>query len=378
MQKKSNTILTAVLTALFVLSVGYFALLAPTTAWYYQKEDDTYSFEFGDFDMTNALQSGEQQIADITFRGATRFADAGETLFDEMLHIIKIDATNDGDSNGSVRVTVKRENDEHELVEMPLDNADGLRWFVYEPEANKTVKDKIDAMLKAWNPDWPIDYNTLTSEIDGSGNDAFSDYNQENGEAETEYEKYNAGDASGGIYSGAINALIEYNKRGVTVPANSTKEVYVAFWVEYGAAKSALGVGDSAAQRDTSIPSLTFEDLTISIKAMPDIGGTDTTALTISNTASVAADVKLYYWTDGWTLYTDDTYTDGVITVASGSSVQLEDLSVGERYKLEIQGASPTVHFNDSDPGREMNDAGTVITGTFSNGANAISIAANA
>ncbi len=377
MQKKSKTILTAVLTALFVLSVGYFALLAPTTAWYYQKEDDTYSFEFGDFDMTNALQSGEQQMADITFRGATRFADAGETLFDEMLHIIKVDATNNGDSNGSVRITVKRENEDHELVEMPLDNEDGLRWFVYEPEANKTVKDKIDAMLKAWNPDWPIDYNTLTSEIDGSG-DAFTDYNQENGEAETEYEKYNAGDSAGGIYSGAINALIDYNKRGVTVPANSTKEVYVAFWVEYGAAKSALGVGDSAADRDTSIPTLTFEDLTISIKAMPDIGGTDTTTLTISNTASVAADVKLYYWTDGWTLYTDDTYTDGVITVATSGSVQLEDLPVGERYKLEIQGASPTVHFNDSDAEREMNDAGTVITGTFSNGANAIAIAANA
>ena len=83
MQKKSKTILTAVLTALFVLSVGYFALLAPTTAWYYQKEDRSYDFTFGDFDMD--VQWAEQPLAEVTFRGTTRFADDGEELFDDPL-----------------------------------------------------------------------------------------------------------------------------------------------------------------------------------------------------------------------------------------------------------------------------------------------------
>ena len=363
MQKKSKTILTAALTALFVLSVGYFALLAPTTAWYYQKEDRSYDFTFGDFDME--VDWAEQPIQNVTFRGATRFADKGEKLFDQMLHIIKVNATNEGESNGSVRVTVLQNG-----AELPIDNADGLRWFVYEPAANTTVKSKIDAMLTAWNPDWPIDYNTMTSELDGGS--VFTDYNQEDGEAESEYETYN---------TDATEALAQYNKRGVTVPTGTSvpKSIYIAFWVEYGAAKTPFDVGSEPKDRDTTIPTLTFSNLSIRVDAMPDIGGTDTTSLTIRNEASAAVSVKLSRWTSDWTLYTDSTYTDGIIEVTAGNSVTIANLPVGARYKLEIQGDS-AVHFSDSDsdPKRETDDTNMTVTGTLSGGSNTVAIAANA
>lgn len=367
MQKKSKTILTAVLTALFVLSVGYFALLAPTTAWYYQKEDRSYDFTFGDFDMD--IDWKETPLTDITFRGATRFADDGEELFDEMLHIIKVKVKNEGESNGSVRVTVWQNG-----AELPLDNAQGLRWFVYEkPQANTTVKSKIDDMLTAWNPGWPIDYNTLTLTRNAEGaTTLFTDYGQVSGEAESKYESYNAD---------ALAALTAYNKRGVTVPTGTTswKEIHVAFWVEYGAAKTSLGVGSSPSARNTPIPTLTFSNLSLRIDAMPDIGGTDTTSLTISNGASAAVSVKLYRWTSDWTLYTDSTYTNGVISVSANGSATIADLPVGARYKLEIVGSS-SVHFSgsDIDPKRETNDTGTVVTGTLTAGTNSVAIAANA
>ena len=391
MQKKSKTILTAVLTALFVLSVSYFALLAPTTAWYYQAEDKTLEFDFGDFDMTPALQTGEESIATITLRGATRFADAGETLFDEMLHIVKIRATNNGDTPGSVRVSVQQNG-----ADLRLDNAAGLRWFVFDP-ALGSVKSQIDAMLTAWNPDWPIDYNDLT----GNESVTYTDYDQMKGEAESAYEEYNLGtsDSYGNYSDGAMEALMDYNRRGVTVPDNDAKDVYVAFWAEYGAAKSELNEtltlnetmadGSHVSVRNTSIPSLTFSNLTIKISAMPDIGGTDTTSLTISNTASSAVTVLLYRYTSDWVPYSYEqtvtvvenettelaTEITSVIQIGAHGSKQLSDLPVGARFKAVIQG-NAAVHFN-SGTGLDVSADGKTISGALSNASNSISIAAN-
>lgn len=133
MQKKSKTILTAVVTALFVLSIGYFALLAPTTAWYYQNEDKDLSFTFGNFNMdAPTLQTGEQQDLDVTLRGTTRFADAGESLFDEMTHVVKLSATNASTSVMSGNVTIKVKQGGSVL---DVDNTDGLKWFIYTPSS---------------------------------------------------------------------------------------------------------------------------------------------------------------------------------------------------------------------------------------------------
>lgn len=361
MQKKSKTILTAVVTALFVLSVGYFALLAPTTAWFYQKDDKAYSFTFGNFNMSEELDEDELEIADITLRGTTRFADAGETLFDEMLHVIKVKATNTGEAAGSIRVKVFQNGTELHVNDDSDSDTCGLKWFVYAPDSTATpavtAKSSINTMLRLWNSEWPINYNTLThGDVNGSDT-AYTNYNPVNGQAETAYEAYNVK---------AIEALKAFNEGGVTVqPGETDKDIYVVFWAEYGDLKDTFEVGESAADR--TISTVTYSDLAIKIIAAPDIGGTQTTTLTISNTSSDTVSLKLYRWTSAWSLYTDSTTAaNGSFDVASGSTKQITGLPVGMRFKLEFDGA-PTAYFNASDALKAIDDAGTMITGTLTN-----------
>ena len=386
MQKKSKTILTAVVTALFMLSISYFALLAPTTAWYYEKEDKSFSFTFGNFSMGKPTpQNGESQSADIVLRGTTRFADAGEVLFDEMTHVIKLTASNAAASEmtGSVGVNVKLGG-----TVLDVDNTSGLKWFVCEaPTAPATVKDSINAMLTAKNSSWPLDYKA-------------GDFSTYAGTSlEEKYESYN---------TQAIAALKEYDARGISVAPGQTKSIYIVFWAEYGELKSEFEVESEPADRtittkyyrgpaiEGSTP-VTYEKLSIEVFAAPDTGGTQTATLTIASAPShdLATTVKLYQWrnvnnTWGWVLYTGayNTYTgandnngssqttgdSGDISVpTSGGSAQITGLSVGTRFKLELAQASPA-RFDGTGTDVETNEDGTVITGTISNAGSTVTL----
>ena len=379
MQKKSKTILTAVVTALFVLSISYFALLAPTTAWYYQNEDKSFSFSFGNFSMSEpTLQAGEEEIDSVVLRGTTRFADAGEVLFDEMTHVIKVTASNGSSSvmSGSVGVKVKKGTTELNVDDGSAVDTRGLKWFVCEaPAGNATVKDAIDAMLTAKNSDWPIDYK-------------IGDFSSYTGSTlEEKYEDYNAD---------ATAALKEYNQRGISVAPGETKNIYVVFWAEYGDLKDTFQVTSEAADRamvtkeykgpavDGSDP-VTYENLSIEIYAAPDTGGTQTQSLTVSTVSGASsAAVKLYTWNLGaWALYTGDynngsdqtAGSSGAISVpASGGSAVIADLPVGTPFKLVSQTA--TNKLTSSDAAVEFNDDGTVVTGTVSNAGNAVTVLA--
>ncbi len=378
MQKKSKTILTAVVTALFMLSISYFALLAPTTAWYYEKEDKSFSFTFGNFSMgTPTLQNGESQSADIVLRGTTRFADLGEVLFDEMTHVIKLTASNAAASEmtGSVGVNVKLGG-----TVLDVDNTSGLKWFVCEaPTAPATVKDSINAMLTAKNSSWPLDYKA-------------GDFSTYAGTSlEEKYESYN---------TQAIAALKEYDARGISVAPGQTKSIYIVFWAEYGELKSEFEVESKPADRtittkyyrgpaiEGSTP-VTYEKLSIEVFAAPDTGGTQTATLTIASAPShaLATTVKLYQWrnvnnTWGWVLYTgaynngssQTTGDSGDISVpTSGGSAQITGLSVGTRFKLELAQASPA-RFDGTGTDVETNEDGTVITGTISNAGSTVTL----
>ncbi len=370
MQKKSKTILTAVVTALFMLSLGYFALLAPTTAWYYQREDESYTFDFGNFSMTESLEEGAQSPANVTLRGTTRFADAGETLFNEMLYTVKVAVDNEnGEMAGSINVHVKRGD-----TELSVEGHDGLKWFVYSPDAANhinTPKDAINAMLRRKNSSWPLNYNTLTYKTTNNGEtEWYTDYDPLNGEAEAAYEAYN---------TKALSALQEYNERGFSVLAGETKDVYIVFWAEYGDLKSDFGVNASAAdrtitERTFAAPSnttpITYSGLTIEITAKPDTGGTQTSSLTISG---AAASVELYLLDDGkWKKYTESPASDGTISVSSGSSVTVSDILVGTPYKLKLVGATP--YFDNSNTSVRIDETGRELTGTISNAATTVTL----
>ena len=239
MQKKSKRVFAAVVAVLMVLSVGYFALLAPTTAWFYEAWEQTHTFTFGDFDVEEVTEVIEDRIL---LRAATRFADLGEDLFDEVAHVVEVDVTNEGELDAVVNVNVLQN-------EEPLDvSTSELKWFITDTlptenaegeyvTANKGVyKTAIEDMLTEAGVTL-VKYGSLARST-----------------AETAYETYN---------DTAIEKLVEHNAEPISVPGNDStaKKVYVVFWVEYGTVKDAFAPTND----------VTHEyDVTIEFSAAPD------------------------------------------------------------------------------------------------------------
>lgn len=373
MQKKSKTILTAVVTALFVLSISYFALLAPTTAWYYQSEDKDLSFTFGDFQAQPDPPSAAIENMTVRLRGATRFADAGETLFDEMIHIVKTTVTNTGRIPGRVSVRVKQNGSILDLT----DNTSGLKWFICssqavipDPVANTTAskgsyKQMIEAML-AENGLTPLDYKT--------GN--ISSYS--GADREAKYEDYN---------EDALDILKEHNATGVTVePGNANiKNIYVVFWAEYGPLKSTFHATDSETGKRVVAP-VTFQNLSVEVIAKPDTEA----ALQITNSNVSAVSVTLsirennawvpyvgqiqsiaYNSSYVWTPTAVETTLNGVITIPAANGDNPGSIWIaipeGTEYRLVLNTSG--MHFND---GSDTRIEDVMVVGT-----NAVSISAN-
>ena len=358
MQKKSKTILTAVVTALFVLSVSYFALLAPTTAWYYQKEDiaPTEPFEFGYFDVeqTDQTPASFQVNVPVVLRDATRFADAGETLFDEMIHVVKVEVQNTGYLDACVVPEVKV-NSSTKTIDGTAGEPDtsstarnGLRWFICESATSSPIaptaqdpspyKTKINTMLTAKNSAWPIDYKTGD----------FSAYTGDTREAQ--YEAYNAA---------AVSALNAYNNKGAPVATGDTKTVYVVFWAEYGELKTDFEV--SAAESARHIVSLNY-DVTLNVVAKPDVA--QSTTLTITNTETSDIDVTLYLMQE------NGVWDSGTQITVPASDAVARTLDAGTQYRLTVA-SNAGVHFGSS-------GTATTVIGTLSNAGDGILIAPNA
>lgn len=212
MQKKSKKVLTAVVTALFVLSVSYFALLSPTTAWYYQDVAQTYNFAFANFDVEQTADTGDLSVE---LRAATRFADVNEVLFDEVAHVVKVRVTNNSRDKALVHASVNQRDN----------NPPGLRWFVYETAT-------ADEINEAATPGTDKGVYKTAIETMLRGSDNLLTYTDE-----TSYELANVS---------AIAALDAHNQKGIVLNANESKIVYVVLWAEYGDVVETLVSADTA------------------------------------------------------------------------------------------------------------------------------------
>ena len=368
MQKKSKTIFTAVVTVLFVLSVSYFALLAPTTAWYYQEDTTSrnYSFTFGDFKMEE-----EARVDDLTvpLRAATRFADAGEVLFDEVAHIVKVDAENHGGVKGQVVVNVQPDDN----------NPAGLKWFIYDTAQNTAsvtdneisdvtagttatkgaYKIAIETMLTQHGVT-PLDYKNQTAinALSGASYDA-------------KYETYNAT---------AVAALNAHNAQKILFNPGEEKVIYVVFWAEYGEVESSLDVSSAVTLGNYSVD--------IDFEAGPYMPEYQT--LSITNTYSGDINMRLYL--DGSTTQYTGLYkvgsgstmqeysaSGGLIGGIAGQTVEVQ-IEVGTPFKLTIASTGFPVHFENASGGigTVSGVSGKVITDTISNLGNRINIVQDA
>ena len=198
--KKTKKIFTVAISLLFVLSIGYFAVLPPTSAWFYQSllTDNNRIFVFGTLSGSQTF-TGED---DLVLPAATKLeSSGGETLFDDVLHIVSITAVNNNSSTIPARVYL--------TVSPTSGNLDGLRYFFYSADEKvTTVKDLIA------NKDI----------IKNSANDTLTALNN-----------YNNGDGT-----------IGNEGRYVLIQSGETKILKIAFWADYNVVGSTLNVAGIA------------------------------------------------------------------------------------------------------------------------------------
>lgn len=133
-RKKMKKVFTSVISLLFALSIGYFAVLPPTSAWFYQNlHDENEQFIFGILSLNQTYLG----TANIDLPAATKLENEavfGETRFDEALQIVTVDALNNGTLPARVYLTVTANSG----------SLDGLHYFFYfDDDTGATVKDKI-------------------------------------------------------------------------------------------------------------------------------------------------------------------------------------------------------------------------------------------
>lgn len=141
--------LSAVVMALtLVLCIGYFSVMSPTSAWFYNSGvmDSGDSFVFGDLSVDTSFTSNSVQV----FDAATKFADPDEILFDDVIKVNEILVYNSGTIPARIYADVRTAGEDK-----------GLRWFVFDDtmlvdgSVKKTISSVLpeltDAALTAYN-----------------------------------------------------------------------------------------------------------------------------------------------------------------------------------------------------------------------------------
>lgn len=133
---KIKKIMSVVMAFTLVLCAGYFSSLPKTSAWFYDNGviDSGDSFIFGDLSVDTFFTSKSE----ITFNGATKFADPDEILFDEVINVNEILVNNSGTIPARIYAEVKNNG-----------NGKGLRWFFYDDTmlVDGSVKKTIESVL---------------------------------------------------------------------------------------------------------------------------------------------------------------------------------------------------------------------------------------
>ena len=188
---KVKKISAIVMVLVLIMCAGYFSMMLPTTAWFYQAQSVSGAnnkFVFADFDI-----DGDYSLQNtLVFDGATAYRDKDETLFDSVVKVIDVEVENDGGLPARIYATVKNES-----------NAKGLRYFYYTDDM------LVDGSIKS------TIYSVLKNDVNDKALNA-----------------YNVGeDGNSGHY--------------VMINPGEKKTVKVALWVEYDECGAAIAFADS-------------------------------------------------------------------------------------------------------------------------------------
>lgn len=188
-----------------VLCVGYFAVMSPTLAWFYDSGviDSGDSFTFGSVSVDTKFTTKDA----ITFDAATKFSDPDEIMFDEVIKINEINVVNSGTVQARIYANVVNNGP-----------AKGLHWFVYTDDM------LVDGSVK----------KTIASVLPQLTDSALNEYNI-------------GSNGNGGHY--------------ILIQPGETTTVKIATWIEYDDVKDILKNGTVLTGYDTEITLIASQDV---------------------------------------------------------------------------------------------------------------------
>jgi len=145
---KMKKISASVMAFMLVLCVGYFSMMSPSSAWFYNSGtiDSGDSFIFGDLSVDTKFVAN----SNIVFDGATKLDDPQETLFDEVVHVDEVLVANRGTIPARIYANVENKG-----------SAEGLHWFVYTDDmlVDGSVKKTVESVLSSLDDKSLDEYN---------------------------------------------------------------------------------------------------------------------------------------------------------------------------------------------------------------------------
>lgn len=212
---KNKKGLILVVCVMFTLTVSYFAVLSPTTAWFYTQSNKGYTFIFGDVDLD--LPTSETVPVTIRLKAATRCADFGEENFDAALYVAEVSAMNTGTAAARVWINPSLPDGK---------TKDGLYFFATAHKSGEqdipTIKEELEDMLLDKGVS-PVDYN----------NSGYVAYESD-------------------VLTRVMGDYMD-NNAYVIVPPQSETTIRIAFWVEYNATINAKNVGTEFESNGTNV-----------------------------------------------------------------------------------------------------------------------------
>lgn len=224
------------LVAVFCFVVSYFGLLSPTTAYFYESTDNRYDVTFS---LLSDSQTISEKAVNFNLKGATKFEDFNEYLFDEVVFEQYITVKNDGEIPARVYVE----------VDVPTESAEnGLQYIVLKTEKAASGEELPET----------------TQSVVASG----SQKGELKSLIETQLNTFNASFVEGISQNDAITILNAYNQSQleyINAPLLEVGESIgfrVLYWAEYGLIENTL--------KDTSVITKFSYSSTITVNVAQD------------------------------------------------------------------------------------------------------------
>ncbi len=200
--KKKTVKITAVIASV-ILCVAYFAMMSPTTAYFYKADTSKLDVTFSLFDVSQNVLSVED---DLVFKATTEFYDFDEFLFDEVIITKEATVTNTGEAAARIYTRVVPDNT-------------GLKYIYFAEKVSEEAEEKTAQ--------------------DSSG---------EKGPIKTKIENtlntFNSSFIKGISKADANTVLDNFNKKNdseyVTVEKGESAKVTVILWADYETYKDTL------------------------------------------------------------------------------------------------------------------------------------------